>query len=136
MRPIDTTYQLAISSKDYRDCHRLMQAEEGLPDMGALSFPTVMARRDGKLVGFLSTHNDNRYVIAGPLIVKGMRNPMITLRLVEAYDMIMLAHGIKLYYFSVDANRKDAFSREKLESLGMKFWEQKDDTAWYKKELR
>ena len=51
MTPRDTTYRLATTA-DLRRCHALMR-EQGEPS--TLSWLTVVAERDGKLLGFLSS---------------------------------------------------------------------------------
>lgn len=134
MRPTETSYLLAVSSKDYRDCHQLAQ-DEGFDGGHSFSFPTVVARRNGELAGFFATQPADNAVIAGPLVVRGRRNPILAMRLIEAYDRVMRMHGIRLYYFSVAKDRADALSRERLTSLGMRYWEDVDDVFWFKKEL-
>lgn len=134
MKPTETSYTLAASSKDYAECHALEYAEHGTESAG-YSFPTIIARRDGEVIGFFATIPPDKYVIAGPLVVKGKRNPVVAMRLIEAYDAMMRRLGIRLYYFTVDATREDAMSIKRLEELGMRHWETTDGIAWMKREL-
>lgn len=136
MKPTETVYILAASSKDYADCHTLDYAESGVDHDDTFSFPTVLAKRDGEVIGFLATIPNKRFVAAGPLVVKGGRNPIVAMRLLEAYDRIMAHCGMKMYYFSVDASRADALSIDRLKELGMQHMETKGNYAWMKRELK
>lgn len=134
MKPTHTSYTLATSSKDYAECHALELAETGA-ESHAYSFPTVIARRDGEVIGFFATIPPDKYVIAGPLVIKGGRNPVVAMRLIEAYDVVMRRLGIQLYYFTVDATRTDALSLERMQAVGMQHWETRDGITWMKREL-
>lgn len=134
MKPVETSYKLAASSKDYRDCLRLAR-EEG-QDVACLHFPTVVARNtQGEVLGFFSTVPDSRYVIAGPLVVRGGRRPVLAMRLMEAYDRVMASVGVTLYYFTVRSDRTDALASERLEAMGMKHWQTRNGISWFRKEL-
>lgn len=133
MHPVETIYQLAGTSGDYRECHHLLRTE-GMED-SIFRFPTVIARRNGVPIGCVGTQDRNDMVVCGPLVIKGGNKPIVAMRLLEAYDLLMQLHGIKLYYFSVAADRTDAFSRKKLEGIGMEYWETVGDYIWFKRRL-
>ena len=136
MHPTETQYLLARSSKDYKLLHDLVESETGKPDTTAYSYPTVFAIRNGEIIGFFATHQNDRAVIAGPLVIKGGRNPFVAMRLAESYDTVMRMNGIKFYYCSVDAKRTDVFGKGRIESLGLTYWETVDGIAWYKRHLQ
>ena len=101
MKPRDTVYRLAHSPKDYAACRALLR-EQG--EDVRLSFPTVMAEREGAVVGFCATQPRKDAVVAGPLVVaKDLPRPGITIiRLGEAYENVMRAAGVKVYWFHVE----------------------------------
>ena len=125
-----TTYRLAVGPADYKRCRALMaEFQEPVP----LSFPTVLAERDGHLIGFLATQPRKEAVVAGPLMLRE-RSPFVTLRLLEAYDNVMRAAGIAAYHFFVKA--ANAEWRGQIERLGMQPWHVDDDGVWYRRTLK
>ena len=127
-----TLYRLATSAQDYRKCHALLKAE-GLSYK--LSFPTVMADRDGDIVGFLSTAPRKDAVIAGPLFIRGdMRGQgFLTLRLGEAYENVMRAAGIREYLAVVDPGNERW--TEALDAAGLEPMGEHDGRLWFKRRL-
>ncbi|MFQ5915798.1 MAG: hypothetical protein ACE5JS_21705 [Nitrospinota bacterium] len=102
MHPRDTIYRLA-EQKDYRRCHRLAEAM-GQKIATRLSWPTVVAIRDGELKGFLSTIPSKKALIAGPMIVGGNGNrAILCMRLIETYEFILQKARVQKYLFCIDA---------------------------------
>src|SRR5262245_41754596 len=101
MHPARTSYRLAHSSKDYRACHQLLKGLQIAA--GTLSWPTVMAIREGEVIGCLSTQTDKGAIIAGPLAVSTTPPSLVALRLVEAYEHVLQRLGLQGYYFGVVA---------------------------------
>lgn len=125
-----TSYRLATTPADYRKCQALMREyREPVP----LSFPTVMAERDGELIGFLSTHTKHGAVVAGPLVIREGLRAFTMVRLIEAYDRVMWRAGVKSYHFHVSA--ANAQWREQIERFGMTPWHTDEQGAWFKREL-
>jgi hypothetical protein len=114
MIPRDTTYRLAHAPRDYARCHTLMR-EEGPPVK--LGWPTVLAERDGKVIGFVSTQPRRDALVAGPLVLNGTPRPgIVVMRLAEAYDLVMRKAGVTSYLFHVDTD--NAKWLEILKGLG------------------
>jgi hypothetical protein len=63
-------------------------------------FPTVVAERDGELVGYMSSRPDREDAIECNAIKAD--SSMIALRLMEAYESILLAFDVRGYCFSMD----------------------------------
>jgi len=78
-----------------RTCRRLAK-KWGQP-VQKLDFPTVVARRDGKIIGFISTLPRKDCILAGPLVVDIMNPGMVILRLAEAYEAILSRADVRLY---------------------------------------
>lgn len=124
-----TTYRLATSPADYKRCQAFMREHQ--PPV-PLSFPTVMAERDGEMVGLLSTHTKHGAVVAGPLVLrKGHGITMI--RLIEAYDTVMWRAGVRSYHFHVSAG--NAKWRSQIERAGLAAWREDEQGAWFKRSL-
>lgn len=122
-----THYRLATCPVDYRKCRALM------PEPVPLSFPTVMAERNGQVVGFLATQPKKDAVVAGPLWLRE-RAPFVTLRLLEAYDNVMRAAGIAAYHFHIEG--ANPTWRSQVERLGFEPWHGDETGVWYRRTLR
>jgi hypothetical protein len=109
MRPTKTTYHLVTDKPTYKLCHALYRAAdpEGAPIR--LGFPTVYARRDDAIIGFLGTIPNCGMVAAGPLVVDPtLKAPAITaMRLCEAYEQILREAGVTSYRLAVDRARPE-----------------------------
>lgn len=106
MIPRDTLYRLAHSPRDYGACRALMLSQG---QDATCSFPTVLAEREGKIVGFCATQPRKDAVVAGPMAVsKDLPRPGITIiRLGEAYENVLRHAGVKVYWFHVEPHMKE-----------------------------
>lgn len=129
MIPRDTRYRLAASPADYRRCRAFLAARM---DAHPLSFPTVYAEREGRIIGVLATQPPKKAIVAGPLAVEG-RSPFTALRLIEAYDHVMREAGIDGYHFHVAAGNEGW--RKVIEQMGLQPMQQTDQGAWYRRVL-
>lgn len=129
-----TDYRLARGPADYAKAHDLIK-EEGLAEH-RLSFPTVMAWKDGEVTAVLSTTYDrNNTTIAGPLVLKsGARRSWTLIRLIDVYDSVMRSAGMKSYIFSVE--KKNVEWLEKIEqTFDIKPFAEKDGNWFYERKL-
>jgi hypothetical protein len=132
MRPRETAYRLAKTTRDFQRCHALL-ASQGM-ESSRLSWPTVMALRHDELIGMLSRIPSDKAVIAGPLAVTG-RHPLLTIiRLVEGFDVMLWNAGIKVYHFGVDVNAHKPWVNL-LSKLGFEPYTQDEQAAWYRRRL-
>jgi len=134
MTPRDTEYRLAASPRDYARCRDLMRGQPEASDTH-LTFPTVMAERAGRLLGFLSTHPSKDAVIAGPLILAPdlPRPGFVTLRLGEAYDAVMRKAGMAFYWFHVPPELL-SYHRV-LQRMGFEVRDQNENGTFYTRRL-
>lgn len=108
MRPLDTTYRLARPGGEFNRLYALAKRAGGRIHKGDFGFPTIVAERDGKVIGFVATKPDDRAVIAGPLVIEGEKgNPFVFLRLAEAYENVMRLVGVKVYLHAIDKGRPE-----------------------------
>lgn len=138
MHPINTHYRLADSPTDYKACRDLFADNHGADPTQPLRWPTVIAERDGEVIGFLATLPLEGRIMAGPLELKGGRNMITFLRLIEAYTNVMKTAGVTQFEFFVNAHRLDNFSKEKLgefEDYGVKFNQTYMGNAFFTKEV-
>ena len=90
----ETTYRL------WKDTDRAALWELGVEET---EFPTVVAERDGEIIGCLATQEEPSCVVAGPLVVKdGRLKAICGIRLAEAYENVLRAAGVTTYYFCID----------------------------------
>lgn len=104
----ETVYALAVHQSDYDDCMDLI-AEHGWPADYQLKAPTIMATRNGELIGCLGTREpvDDQtgqpVRVAGPLAIRdGAKRPVLAWRLIQRYEAALRARGIGRIHFDVD----------------------------------
>lgn len=96
MHPDSTVYRLATPADE---------AEiRALPDgQVPRAFPTVVAERDGEIIGFLGTHDRRDCILAGPLSIAlpaGRARGVVAWRLIQTYEFILMqVQGIDSYCF-------------------------------------
>lgn len=103
MHPSKTIYRLA-APEDTLACNALLEAQFG--QSWPLGFPTIVAERDGEILGLLSTNTECQWALmAGPLALK---HPsfIIVLRLCEAYEVALQLMGVTRYCFFISAWNK------------------------------
>lgn len=98
MHPLNTVYRLADNPRDYAACHAIQRANAAVD--WTLHWPTVIAVRDGEVIGFLSSNKVNWCQMAGPLELK-RPSAFVALRLVEAYEQVMRFLGVERYCFFI-----------------------------------
>lgn len=130
--PTDS-YRLVTEPHEYSACHRLLK-ERGDIDQ-QMTFPTVIARREGKPIGFISTLPSKVAVSVGKLVVQETNRPLIiAMRLAEAYEVVLRRAGIKTYLFPVDRKRPDFLAI--VEKLGeAKRVRESTSNIWFERRL-
>ena len=128
MIPRDTHYRLACTPADYRRCRAFLAERMAVHP---LSFPTVYAERDGRLIGVLATQPPKKAIIAGPLAVEG-RSPFTALRLIEAYDRVMREAGVD-YDFCVAPD--NVHWRSVIEQMGLRPFHEDAMGVWFQRRL-
>jgi hypothetical protein len=100
-----------------------------------LGNPIVVAKRNGKIIGFLATQNRDDSVVAGPLEINLKNKAFVCKGLVEAYDTMMTRLGLKYYWFNV--NKKEAADwLEQVQETGLYTKiEENGDYLWYRRQL-
>jgi hypothetical protein len=110
VHPETTKYTLA-TKKDEVKCLALAR-NHGMETVARLDFPTVVAKRKGKILGFLSTRPTKDAIVAGPIVVAPEVKGPITMRLVEAYEEVLRRAGVLSYLFRVsDPHWKEQVER-------------------------
>jgi len=82
-----TTFRIAETADDRARCRQLLSAN-GLDEL-ELQIPSVVALREGHLVGLLGTQKRDDAIVAGPLIMdlpKGVNEGFLILQMVELYE--------------------------------------------------
>ncbi len=133
MKPDKTKYTLAASPNDYRRCRALWATRPDLGEPEPIAFPTVMAMRDGELVGFLGSYPRKDMLVAGPMIVKRGLG-IIVLRLNLAYENFLRSAGVVFYYFGIP-DSEVAYQKMVETVLDVKPYAHKDGDRWYRRDL-
>lgn len=101
-----TEYKIASTHKEWKECHSLMDNDD------ELAYPTVMAVRDGKTIGMISTASGEQNLFASYIIANSM---FTCIGLYEQYDEAMKNMGIDHYLFNIEKeNTKMINAIEKL----------------------
>ncbi len=123
MYPKSTQYKLAETDEDFEMCHSLTDAE--------MESPTVMAVRDSKAIGLISTSHGRENLIATPMVANSL---FTCARLYGLYNDTLKDMGISHYLFNVEkSNKKMINTVERL--LGSKPYTETDDLLWYVRRL-
>lgn len=133
MKPQRTRYRLMeemdkpILERIWKDNRKVLG--KPLP----LDFPTVVAERDGRLLGGITT-NKQSGTISMALIVAPPCAFMTFIRLFEAYENVLRYAGVTSYY---GAFRKKGHEKvvEILENLGIKPYFRERGTLYYRRDL-
>jgi hypothetical protein len=125
MYPKNTEYKIASTYDEYVDCHKLLKEDE------ELSYPTVMAVRDGKTIGMMSTAKGDENLFATPLIAKSV---FVCIGLYELYEQTLKNLGVTHYLFNIEKDNT------KMINVIERFFEIKpyieiDNLLWYVRRL-
>lgn len=131
MKPNSTIYRLARPGGEYNRIRSIVR-REGFGVLHAM-WPTVVAERGGRVVGVLATQRRDDMILAGPLAIEGSANPIMFIRLVEAYENVLRAARIRSYYFTVEKSNESQIARVK--ELGIQQVEDANNYLIFKREL-
>lgn len=127
MKPIKTTYRLAAVPSDYRAVRALSGTTE------RMTWPTVVAERDGRIIGCFGTYFSDDAIVAGAMHAP---HAIVGLRLIEAYERVLRLAGVRSYLFSIAVDAPASWrhtlknSTDLVEPLGEHNGEQ-----WYRRKL-
>ena len=130
----ETVFRIAETRDDLARCQQLLLTN-GYEEV-ALTIPSIMALREGHLVGLLGTQNRSDGIIAGPLVIDlpGDNPVFLVFQLLELYDNAMRHLGVAFYNFAVEEqNTKNLEYVER--ALGINPIAHKDGFVWFKREL-
>ena len=96
-----TDYNIVLNPAHYRACHKFLRDNKVKPVK--LTYPTLVAEREGEIIGLMGTLRSDKAVIAGPVYVSIPNSP-VSYRLIEVYEQYLKSKGIKKFIFSVDVD--------------------------------
>lgn len=70
-----------------------------------LAWPTVVAERDGRVIGFMASSPCDWCLMGGPMDME-TPSPIMAMRLIEAYENLLIRSGITRYCFYIEATNK------------------------------
>lgn len=129
MFPRHTKYKVAITPDEYSVCHQLRGKDD------KLFYPTVMAIRDSKAIGLISTVKGKNNLTA----VAMTGNSIFTcIGLYKLYEQTLNSLGIKQYVFSVEEKNKKMINTVEKHFKIKPYAEtqgKKDKLLWYIRKL-
>lgn len=127
-----TEYHIA-SNAELKECYRLARVA-GIP-CKKLQYPTIVAKRDDAVVGFVSRVPSTKAIICGPLVVDpAIRHPsFLALHLIDLFDSLLAASGVKSYLFNIDPSNETWSST--IKKFGLTPFAETDGRQWFKREL-
>lgn len=120
MTPRDTVVRLVNPGGEWNRLYAMAKRAGGKVHKGDFAFPTVVAVRNGEIVGFVATQPNPDAVVAGPLVIDGGPNIFIFLRLAEGYENVLRLAGVKTYLHVIDKGRDEHV--QMMERLGFVRW--------------
>lgn len=136
MKPSSTKYRLAHSSTDYRKAHALTSLVD--PRLvGPMSFPTVLADRDGLVVGVLGSTPNKNFLVAGPLAIMPdlpSKGPVL-MRLLESYENFARFMGIDRILFRIHSVESPHWARSVESIYNIKPYANEDNWLWFQRKL-
>ena len=97
----DRILQVAVFPEDFRKIWAYIARkgyQRGVEGKDKLGKPTVMMLREGKVIGFMATYSNVKYLVAGPLLADSGR---IAYDLILAYEEVLRRGGATQYLFSL-----------------------------------
>ena len=133
MKPVSTIYRLT-TPRDVHVCKEIWAANAKLfGEPRNLSWPTVVAERNGKILGFMSTNAAKKFLLAGPLIIGKDCHAITVIRLVEAYEVVLKMAKVTSYWFHVEQKNKNWIKL--IHKLGVKEKEKSETGLWFERKL-
>lgn len=135
-----TEYKIAVTSDDYARCHQLEEATNPNYEDCEYAMPTIMAIREGQLVGFVATAPaaQTRAVVCYRGVVSkdlGKVSSVIVIgRLLEHYEDFMRRMGIRWYHLVIDTWNTN-FVHLAERSFGVAPYHVDKKLTWFRREL-
>lgn len=123
------TYKVCGSNEEYRKVYKFLEGTE-FEDM-SLAYPTIYAVRNGKIEGMIGTHDRKDMIVCGPIYIKskGLIKAPLELRLVDAYESLLINLGVKVYVFYV--KKTDRRRINMLREVGLTPRWENEESVWY-----
>lgn len=122
-------YMIASKGSDYDQVYEYLRGSEY--EKLTVTFPTIMAFIDDKMEGVLGTIASKDAIIAGPLLIKdkGLRRATLEMKLVDAYESLLINMGVDAYIFSVD--KSNAARVKMLKEIDLVPYAEDKELYWY-----
>lgn len=105
-----TEFYLATKPQEYKACHEILD-KLGRKAAFPLSFPTVIGKRNGKIIGFISTRppKTQKAVVLGEMAIDPSvpHSIHVIVPMIEIYEGILLNAKVTSYLACVPKENKD-----------------------------
>lgn len=130
MYPKSTTYRLVTESDEDR---LLEYIREKMGIISHIGWPSIIAERNGDLLGCIITQAREDAVVCGPIYSE---NGIIAVRLLMIYEDYLAKMGIKEYLFSIaDVESSDMLNLARRKSVPLVDLGENDGQHWYKRRI-
>lgn len=129
-----TALRVFSGSEEELDSLEDLKDSFGMGDVSnCWAFPTIMALREGKLIGAIGRCPWYDMVIAGPNLVP---NLFLYIKLVEAQEVFFKAAGVSKYWFWIDKENKPMVKiMNRVDGDLIHLEQDTEDYLWYSKEI-
>lgn len=125
-----TDYRVCETPDDYMAVRFFFDKWKPMPGR-RISFPTIYAARDGKIIGGMATQPNDQAVLVGDFYSP---SAIVSVRLVEKYDIAMRNLQIKTYLIPVD-KKQEGLVKMTARLFNLDPWVTDDENVWFKREL-
>lgn len=126
-----TNFIIASNAADYEVCQMLLDKHD--LKRGPMTYPTVMAIRDDRLVGFVSTWPSEDAIVVGRSAIDVTPSQFLLKRLVEEYEKLLVSFGVTTYFIPIDVDQPHMWGQ--MEALLGEPHSVDNDLRWYKRNL-
>lgn len=127
-----TSFYLATTPQEYKACHAILK-QLGLPD-GPLTFPTVYAKRDDKIIGVAGRGPSNGTIVLHRLAALPANPGLLLIKLVEAFENVLKGAGATTYLIAADKRNQKLNDYIKRIIKEEPYAESEHD-LWYKRSM-
>ena len=128
-----TSFNLVTTPNEFKECRAVIR-KAGITD-GPLTFPTVCARRDGKIVGVAGRGPGKNAIVLYRLAAITPNPGLLLIKLVEAFEVVLRTAGVTDYLIAADkTNTKLNQYIERI--IGQKPYAESEHDLWYKRSMR
>ena len=121
-----TIYRLAKSPEDYDKCREKFREKFAGEEISTIKYPTVIAERNGDMVGFLSSYDVPGYSV-GAVQADSVH---VLMKMFNIYDSVVKSLG--KFYYIIHINKDNKTAKRMLDNWkNVTFHKKNGKYLWY-----